>query len=133
MKQIIIGILLLFIIITKASTHITSETIINQKSQNHKNIGGWSPMFFTKYDKTQINEIINLIKDGKIRAIKISYPDDNNKAKKLARHISSSLQTAATDIVIKMVPVSIKDSNVKYNHNQVCVTLYYNNKTFYNN
>ncbi|RTL12636.1 MAG: hypothetical protein EKK54_03155 [Neisseriaceae bacterium] len=86
-------------------------------------VGGWAPVFFTGFDKDQLNQIVDGINEGRVKRAAISYP---TKMQTLANNIRDYLQ-ANTGQKIIMKSVELKDTDqVKYNLKQVIVTLYFN-------
>ncbi len=87
--------------------------------------GGWSPMFFTQYDKSRVKEIIAMVQDNKVKAIKIIYP---NQKYKLANKIKAAIQSTA-NISISTEEVNLTDtSETTFNKDQVVVILYYGSR-----
>ena len=86
-------------------------------------VGGWAPVFFTGFDKTQLANIADGINQGRIKRAVVSYP---TRMQTLAGKIHDYLQQQ-TKQTIAMTSVELKDTDqVKYNLKQVIVTLYFN-------
>jgi hypothetical protein len=86
-------------------------------------VGGWAPVFFTGFDKTQLANIADGINQGRIKRAVVSYP---TRMQTLAGKIHDYLQQQ-TKQPIAMKSVELKDTDqVKYNLKQVIVTLYFN-------
>ena len=86
-------------------------------------IGGWAPVFFTGFDKTQLANIADGINQGRIKRAVVSYP---TRMQTLAGKIHDYLQQQ-TKQMIAMKSVELKDTDqVKYDLKQVIVTLYFN-------
>lgn len=85
--------------------------------------GGWAPVFFTGFDKTQLANIADGINQGRIKRAVVSYP---TRMQTLAGKIHDYLQQQ-TKQPIAMKSVELKDTDqVKYDLKQVIVTLYFN-------
>ena len=90
---------------SKNSIQEVSSAPIKQNASSPM-IGGWAPVFFTEFDKDELNQVV----DGQT----------------LANNIRDYLQTN-TGQKITMKSVELKDTDqVKYNLKQVIVTLYFN-------
>ena len=86
-------------------------------------VGGWAPVFFTGFDKTQLANIADGINQGRIKRAVVSYP---TRMQTLAGKIHDYLQQQ-TKQTIAMKSVELKDTDqVKYDLKQVIVTLYFN-------
>ena len=86
-------------------------------------VGGWAPVFFTGFDKTQLANIADGINQGRIKRAVVSYP---TRMQTLAGKIHDYLQQQ-TKLTIAMKSVELKDTDqVKYDLKQVIVTLYFN-------
>ena len=86
-------------------------------------LGGWAPVFFTGFDKNELDQIVEGVNSGRVKRAAISYP---TKMQTLANNIRDYLQTN-TGQKITMKSVELKDTDqVKYNLKQVIVTLYFN-------
>lgn len=83
-------------------------------------VGGWYPVFFNEYNKKQVDQIIQQVKDGKVDSIKISY----DQSAKLAKKIQARIQ-AKTNFKVELDHVATQDTaTTQYNHTQVVVTVY---------
>ena len=95
-----------------------------QQIPSPKIIGGWYPVFFhneeveTIFDG-EINNIIGLIRDGKIKSIKASYINNINLAMKIAAGIQKQ---ANIEILITKVEMS-SDSSYTSNIDDVVLTI----------
>jgi hypothetical protein len=86
-------------------------------------LGGWAPVFFSEFDKSELNQVVDGINTGRIKRTVVSYP---TRMQTLANNIRDYLQTN-TGQKISMKSVELKDTEqVKYNLKQVIVTLYFN-------
>lgn len=86
-------------------------------------LGGWAPVFFTGFDKSQLDNIVAGINQGRIKRAVVSYP---TRMQTLAGKIHDYLQQK-TQQTIAMKSVELKDTDqVKYDLKQVIVTLYFN-------
>ncbi|MCF7790907.1 MAG: hypothetical protein K9L78_04430 [Victivallales bacterium] len=91
----------------------------NMRCKKNQLIGGWYPVFFNKYNKKKVNEIIDTIADGRAKRVSISY-DEN---KKLADKILAAIQTKL-NFAVEMKHVSPKDGSAKFDHSKVVVTIH---------
>lgn len=125
MRKILLIILCMCFSVVFAIDIIESSSPNNNNQTNAEAIGGWSPMFFTSYDIKKVNGIVTMIKEKRIKDIKITYPaSKSDLAFKIARAIQKD-----TDQVITINKFDIKDTTtIKYNHSQVVVTLYYGSR-----
>lgn len=106
----------------KNSIQEVSSAPIKQNASSPM-IGGWAPIFFTGFDKDELNQIVDGVNAGRVKRVAISYP---TKMQTLANNIRDYLQTN-TGQKITMKSVELKDTDqVKYNLKQVIVTLYFN-------
>lgn len=106
----------------KNSTQEVASAPIKQNA-SEPIIGGWAPVFFTGFDKKELDQIVDGISTGGIKRAVVSYP---TRMQTLANNIRDYLQTN-TGQKISMKSVELKDTDqVKYNLKQVIVTLYFN-------
>lgn len=84
--------------------------------------GGWSPIFFSSYDETKINQIITMIKEDKIKKIDITYP---TQATKLAEQISNKLKAKEPSLVTMNPEKLTNTKDIQYDYTRVSVVLYY--------
>ncbi len=117
-----------FIIMLLGSSLVWADSTMVESTNTHKAnpstqlIGGWSPMFFTNYDTNKVNQIITMIKENRIKAIKITYPTSNVY---VAFKITQAIQKD-TNQEITLSRLDLQGTpTTKYNKNQVVVTLYY--------
>ncbi len=107
---------------TKSSVQEASSAPIKQNASSEM-VGGWAPVFFTGFDKSELDQIVEGVNAGRIKRAAISYP---TRMQTLANSIRDYLQTN-TGQKITMKSVELKDTDqVKYNLKQVIVTLYFN-------
>jgi hypothetical protein len=107
---------------SKNSIQEVSSAPIKQNASSPM-IGGWAPVFFTEFDKDELNQVVDGVNAGRVKRVAISYP---TKMQTLANNIRDYLQTN-TGQKITMKSVELKDTDqVKYNLKQVIVTLYFN-------
>lgn len=111
MKKLLL--ILLFII------PIVIYAIDNTKNESDILVGGWYPLFFSRYNNDEIQQLVNQIINGKTYKIKISYDRNKNLAQKILRSL-----LVKTNFNIEMESVHINDGIVKYNHDIVVVTVY---------
>ncbi|MBY0379449.1 MAG: hypothetical protein K2P99_03495 [Burkholderiales bacterium] len=96
--------------------------LISLTNAHQYSSGGWSPVFFTKYKQSQVNQIVIMANEHKIRKIKITCP---TQQKQLATKIRNKIETH-TKIKPSFYIEYLKDSaTTKYTHDTVVVTLYY--------
>ena len=83
-------------------------------------IGGFgAPIFFTKFDQTQINSI-NQVKN--VKMVKITYP---HSLYKLAKQVANNI-TLVKSTGITLDEVNLQDTTTtKYRHDAVIVVLYF--------
>lgn len=106
----------------KNSSQEVASTPIKQDASEPM-LGGWAPVFFTGFDKNELDQVVDGINSGRVKRAAISYP---TKMQTLANNIRDYLQTN-TGQKITMKSVELKDTGqVKYNLKQVIVTLYFN-------
>lgn len=88
----------------------------------NKPVGGWSLMFFTKYEESQVAEVIGLVQNKRVHEIKINYPaQQKNLAVKIQKQIM-----AKTILKPKLTETDIQDTpTTKYTHDKVVLVLYY--------
>jgi hypothetical protein len=107
---------------SKNSIQEVSSAPIKQNASSPM-IGGWAPVFFTEFDKDELNQVVDGVNAGRVKRVAISYP---TKMQTLANSIRDYLQIN-TGQKITMKSVELKDTDqVKYNLKQVIVTLYFN-------
>lgn len=133
MKKILFGFLTMLVVVgcaTKAAVVSTTpvDNVVSVESsvvvgnEDSKLIGGWAPVFFTKYDQTQLLDIADKMKVGTVKKVIVSYP---KKMQSLAAQIQGYLQKN-TSQKVAMNSLDLKDNDqVSYNMNQVIVTLYF--------
>ncbi len=113
---------ILFMMIAILLSCTNTKTIQHNNIDNKNILGGWSVVFFTKFNNKQLNNIITMVKAGKINHIDIAY---SKSTIKLATRIKNTLekQSNSTISFTKLNLIDTKD--VQYTHNQVIVTLYH--------
>ncbi len=112
------------IAVTAAASAVKPQASSTTKK---KTIGGWSPVFFTQYNKERVNQIIQLVKEGRVARVKINYPSEMQKlAHQLDDEFNAKLKTDLKE-PIAFCQVDIKDTaTTKYRHDEVTVILHYN-------
>lgn len=132
MKKILINILVASALFACASKDKPVNNIVNNtptveevmvvEDGDVKMVGGWAPVFFSNYDKPQLLDIANKMKDGVVKKVVVSYP---KKMQPLAKKIQNYLQNT-TSQKVTMDSLELKDTEqVSYNMTQVIVTLYF--------
>ncbi len=91
------------------------ESSINKPAR----IGGWYPVFFDRYNESQIQSIVNNIKVGRVAKVLITYDENQALAKKLFTKIQSQVS-----LTIGLNQVKLQDGSAQFNHKRVVVTVY---------
>lgn len=82
-------------------------------------VGGWYPIFFSNYDQSQVDSIVESIKAGRVAKIEVTY--DQNK--ELADKVVGGIQSHVNFAVSKKQVVTKDTTETQYNHEQVVVTV----------
>lgn len=106
-----------------SSAPVNASMPVKSAASDPVMLGGWAPVFFTGFDKSQLDNIVAGINQGRIKRAVVSYP---TRMQTLAGKIHDYLQQQ-TQQTIAMKSVELKDTDqVKYDLKQVIVTLYFN-------
>ncbi|MBX9866216.1 MAG: hypothetical protein K2Y14_04825 [Burkholderiales bacterium] len=106
-----------------SSVPVNASMPVKSAASDPVMLGGWAPVFFTGFDKSQLDNIVAGINQGRIKRAVVSYP---TRMQTLAGKIHDYLQQQ-TQQTIAMKSVELKDTDqVKYDLKQVIVTLYFN-------
>lgn len=115
MKKFLLLISSLFCMSSFEAINIESQETKSYKSQI---IGGWYPMFFTDFDKDNLD---NILSNQNIKKIVLTF-DYNNE---LANKISSYIKSRSPNITLLVEYEPNKDTlETKYNHDMVILNIY---------
>lgn len=83
-------------------------------------VGGWYPIFFNQFNKTQLNTLINNYNHGRVKRVTLTY--DKNSI--LASQISEYIQANSTLKLNIEKNSSLDTPETKYEHDKVIITVY---------